>query len=94
MEGLPVIREQSQNTAELRRGEARLWVRCPAFASARQLQQALEVSQRNGPCLHPIEVVTRQIGENMFGRRLEKKLASQFQGDAGPRPVLARPVRR
>ena len=78
-----VIREQSQNAVEVRRGEARLWVRCPVFASARQLQQALEVSRRNRLRLHPIEVVTRQIGENMLGRRLEKKLASQFQGDAG-----------
>src|ERR1700756_4237487 len=53
------------------------------FASARQPQQASEVSRRNGPGLYPIEVVTRQIGENMPGRRLEKKLASQFLGDAG-----------
>ena len=49
-----VIREQSQNAVEVRRGEARLWVRCPAFASARQLQQALEVSRRNRPCLRDV----------------------------------------
>ena len=75
--------QQSHDTVEVRRGEARLFVSCPAFASARQLQQGLEVFRRNGPCLHPIEVVTRQIGENMPGRRLEKKLGSQFLGDAG-----------
>jgi len=42
-----------------------------------------KVSRRNGPCLYSIGVVTRQVGENMSGRRLEKELASQFPGDAG-----------